>query len=595
MTTDLIPLLAAGEPAGGAPLKDLVPAALVAGLLTAAALGLGATHRSGRVTALSRLAGLASKAVPVPGWSALPVLVTLGSLGIAAFGFFWDVATHIDSGRDSGPFANVAHYPILLGLGGVALAGFLACVLGADDRDRAALTLAPGWRVPLGGALLLLCGSVAMLGFPLDDVWHRIFGQDVTLWGPTHVLMIGGASLAPIAAWLLLVEGRRASGKPHASRRLTLLAWEVQLAGATLIGLSTLQLEFGFGVPQFQLAFHPILIALAASIALVAARLRLGRGGALAATGAYLLVMTPMVLIIGPGFDHTFLHFPLYLVEAVLVELAALAFARRGAIAVGAASGALIGTVGLAAEFVFSHLVMPLPWPAALLPEAGVLALVAAVAGGLLGAHLGNGLEGRGRALPRLLPAAALAVVGACIAIPLSTSEGTPVRASVALSETRPAPEREVVATLRLDPPQAAEGAKWMHAMAWQGGGSRLVELDEIAPGTYRTAEPVPVHGDWKANIRLHTGDAILAMPVFLPEDLGIPAPEVPAEPRFERAFQLDSEVLRREERGAAGWLTGAAYGILGAVALAWLAAIVAAVTRFERLRPSVAGGTAPA
>jgi hypothetical protein len=578
-------LLASGEPAGGAPMKDLVPAALVAGALTAAALTLGATHRSGRVTLLSRLGTLAERAMPVPGWAALPVLVTLGSLGIAAFGFFWDVATHIDDGRDAGPFANVAHYPILLGLGGVALAGFLACVLGADDRDRAALTVAPGWRVPLGGALLLLCGSVAMLGFPLDDVWHRIFGQDVTLWGPTHVLMIGGASLAPIAAWLLLVEGRRASGRPHASRRLTLLAWEVQLAGATLIGLSTLQLEFGFGVPQFQLVFHPVLIALAAGVALVAARLRLGRGGALAAAGAYLLIMTPMVLIIGPGFDHTFLHFPLYIVEAVLVELAALAFARRGAMAVGAASGVLIGTVGLGAEWAFSHLAMPLPWPVALLPEAPVLALVAAVAGGLLGAHLGNGLQGH-VGFPRLVPAVALTVVAVCIALPLITSEGDPIRATVALEG-----EREVLATVTLDPPGAADDAKWMHTMAWQGGGSRLVQLEETAPGTFRTTEPVPVHGDWKTMVRLHTGNAILAMPVYLPEDPGIPAREVPAEPRFERAFQLDSEILRREERGGAAWMSGVAYGILGAVALAWLAAIVAAVTRFERLAPRLAAG----
>ena len=592
MTTDLItPLLAAGEPAGGAPAEDLGSAALVAGVLTAAALGLGATHRSGRVTALSRLAGLAERVMPVPGWSALPVLLTLGSLAIAAFGFFWDVATHIDDGRDAGPFANLAHYPILLGLGGVALAGFLACVLGADERDRAALTLAPGWRVPLGGALLLLCGSVAMLGFPLDDVWHRLFGQDVTLWGPTHVLMIGGASLAPIAAWLLLVEGRRASGKPGASR-LTLLAWEVQLAGATLIGLSTLQLEFGFGVPQFQLVFHPLLIALAASIALVAARLRLGRGGALAATGAYLLIMTPMVLIIGPGFGHSFLHFPLYLVEAALVELAALALIRRGPLAVGLASGALIGTVGLAAEWAFSHLVMPLPWPAELLPEAPVLALVAALAGGALGAHLGSALQAPGRRpLPRALPVAALAVVVACIALPLRTEAGPPLRASVTLDEVRPAPEREVMATVRIDPAQPAGDAKWLHAMAWQGGGSRLVELRETAPGAYRTTEPLPVHDDWKAMIRLHTGAAVLAMPVYLPGDPGIPAREVPAAPRFERAFQLDSEVLRREERGGAAWLSGAAYGILAAVALAWLAAIVAAVTRFERLAPRLAAG----
>jgi hypothetical protein len=574
-------LLAVGEPAGGAPVQDLVPAAIVGGLLAAVVLAVGLGHRAGRLILLSRAAGLAENVVPVPGWAALPVLVTLGSLGIAAFGFFWDVATHIDDGRDSGPFANVAHYPILIGLGGVALAGFLAAVLGADARDKAAIAWAPGWRIPLGGALLLLCGGLAMIGFPLDDVWHRIFGQDVTLWGPTHVLMIGGASLAPIAAWLLLVEGRCAAGRPEAGR-LRLLGWEVQLAGAALIGLSTLQLEFGFGVPQFQLAFHPILIALAASVGLVAARLRLGRGGALAATGAYLIVMTPMVLIVGPVFGHTFLHFPLYLAEAVLVELAGLALVRRGPVAFGAGAGALIGTVGLAAEWGWSHIAMPIAWPASLLPEAPLLALAAAVAGGLIGGHLGGALASprRPSGMPRFVPAAALATLIACLAIPMHSTSGPQIRADVTLDR---APGRDAVATVKLDPPGAADDAKWFHAMAWQGGGSRLVHLDEVAPGTYRTAEPIPVHGDWKSMVRLHTGSAILAMPVYMPGDPAIPAKEVPAAAHFDRAFQVDHEVLRREERGAASWLTGAAYGILAVVALAWLAAIGAAVGRFER------------
>jgi hypothetical protein len=70
---------------------------------------------------------------------------------------------------------------------------------------------------------------------------------------------------------------------------------------------------------------------------------------------------------------------------------------------------------------------------------------------------------------------------------------------------------------------------------------------------------------------------------VDMPGDPAIPARKVPAAPHVERAFQLDHEVLRREERGAAPWLTRAAYGILAVVALAWLAAIGAAVTRFER------------
>ena len=119
-------------------------------------------------------------------------------------------------------------------------------------------------------------------------------------------------------------------------------------------------------------------------------------------------------------FGHTFLHFPLYIVEAVLVELAALALARRGPVAFGAGAGVLIGTVGVAAEWAWSQVAMPLPWTAALLPEAPLLALAAAVAGGLLGAHLGGALRSprRPATMPRFVPAVALAVVIACLAIP---------------------------------------------------------------------------------------------------------------------------------------------------------------------------------
>ena len=52
------------------------------------------------------------------------------------------------------------------------------------------------------------CGLYALIGFPLDDIWHRIFGQDVTLWGPTHLMMIGGAGLSTLAA---LLPGTRGS------------------------------------------------------------------------------------------------------------------------------------------------------------------------------------------------------------------------------------------------------------------------------------------------------------------------------------------------------------------------------------------------
>ena len=68
------------------------------------------------------------------------------------------------------------------------------------------------WFAPVSGIYLAGCGLYALIGFPLDDVWHRLFGQDVTLWGPTHLMLIGGAGLATIASAILASVGLRARG-----------------------------------------------------------------------------------------------------------------------------------------------------------------------------------------------------------------------------------------------------------------------------------------------------------------------------------------------------------------------------------------------
>ena len=112
---------------------------------------------------------------------------------------YWDISLHIDNGRDAGPLANPAHYLILVGLYGTLLAGALDD--GAVARERpsdAAVHLGGGWWAPAGGLMIAACGAFALTGFPLDDLWHRLFGQDVTLWGPTHLMLIGGGSLATL-------------------------------------------------------------------------------------------------------------------------------------------------------------------------------------------------------------------------------------------------------------------------------------------------------------------------------------------------------------------------------------------------------------
>ena len=259
---------AAAEPAGGAAATQVAIATAGAALGSTALLGLAMGHRSGRVQILGRIAAVAERASGLPGWAALPAGLAAVALNVALLGMYWDISLHIDNGRDAGPLANPAHYLILAGLFGVFTAGVLAIVLPKERPGPGAVRIARGWYAPAGGVLLTACGAFSLIAFPLDDVWHRLFGQDVTLWGPTHLMLIGGAGLSLVAQAVLLAEGLRARARTArpASRpagRFQLrpahvtAARRLGLMGGLLVGLSTFQAEFDFGVPQYRLVFQP--------------------------------------------------------------------------------------------------------------------------------------------------------------------------------------------------------------------------------------------------------------------------------------------------------------------------------------------------
>jgi hypothetical protein len=462
----------------------------------------------------------------------------------------------------------------------------VAMVLPRERPGPTAIRITRDWHAPLGGVLICACGAFSLLGFPLDDVWHRLFGQDVTLWGPTHLMLIGGAAMTLVGIAVLHVEGLRAAGlrgRPTAERRWIRWARMVALTGGFLIGLSTFQAEFDFGVPQFRLVFQPVLVMLAAGTALVAARLWLGRGAAVGAVAFFLAIRGLLALTIGPVLGESTPHMPLYLAEAAIVELVALRIPRSRPLAFGAWCGVLMGTTGLAAEWAWSYVWMPIPWPAELFPEGVVLGLAAAVAGGLIGAWLGARLGGeRSTRAPSLRVAAVLAAAGlaAVVAFSLYTPADSGVTGRVTLEETEGGPDRTVAATVELSPPDAAADAEWLTATAWQGGGLVVDRLERIAPGVYRTTEPLPIHGTWKSMIRLHDGSSLTAIPVYLPADPAIPAEEVSAPPRFEREFISDHELLQREAQPAAGGVSLVAYGTVLAVTLALLGLLAWGVHR---------------
>src|SRR5205814_5677969 len=136
----------------------------VAVVITVAVVVGAVRYRRGRLAALERVAAAAEARSGLPGWASLPSAVTAVSLIIAVFGFYWDVAWHIDKGRDQGPFSTPAHYPIIIGLLGIAIAGVTSLTLDTDDHSHG-LRIPRLGRVNVGGSLLTLCGLVALAGF----------------------------------------------------------------------------------------------------------------------------------------------------------------------------------------------------------------------------------------------------------------------------------------------------------------------------------------------------------------------------------------------------------------------------------------------
>ncbi|HEX2213110.1 MAG TPA: hypothetical protein VHH12_06590 [Mycobacterium sp.] len=550
----------AQDEGGGAALNEVIGLSVAGAVVAALLLWIGWMHRSRKITWLASLADWSGRRFKRPSWVALPIAMFTASIICALFGFIWDVSLHIGNGRDDGALANPAHYFILIGLFGIFVAGCTAMVLPLGEENRpgpAAVRITDNWYAPVGGIVMAGCGLYALLGFPLDDIWHRIFGQDVTLWGPTHLMMIGGAGFSTLAAAFLEYEGKRADG-PDRPRDGIGLKFVLYLAFAgVLIGASVYQIEFDFGVPQFRQVFQPMLIAAAAALALVMARIFLGRGAALLAAIIAIGLRGIVAFLVAPVLDAPVNWFPLYLGAAVIVELLALTPLLKRPVIFGAVAGLGIGTIGLWLESLWINAVYHYPWPSSIWPEALAMSVPVAILVGACGAMAGMVIDGQ--RLPRRAISVGLVVltvlaIGGAAANGLRYDVPENANATITLTEA-PAEgdQRMVTADVRLTPANLLSNRpNWVSVLGWQGGltndtGQFVDRLEQVGPGHYVSTQPMPVSGTWKTLLRVHDGRMLTAVPIYLAGDPAIGAEEVVAEPQFTRPFVSEITILQRE------------------------------------------------
>ena len=202
--------------------------------------------------------------------------VLLGANLLAGWGVQWDIQWHVRIGRDS--FWIPPHVMTYTGVALVVLASF--AVLARDSLRNLRAARAPeGTERILGltstpGFLLAACGiALTVLAAPIDDLWHRLFGIDVTLWSPPHLLGLLGVAINTLACALIAREAYPAKSWTRYAGVVIALS---SFYGSLAIGLRPAsRLAYLYGGLWFY-AF-PILGALLLPLALIAAVRLTGR------------------------------------------------------------------------------------------------------------------------------------------------------------------------------------------------------------------------------------------------------------------------------------------------------------------------------
>ena len=174
---------------------------------------------------------------------------------VGAWGLGWDIQWHMAIGRDS--FWIAPHLMIYASVtAGLVLAWG---VLAYEWLKGVASTR--GFRLAALGLVLVV------LAAPIDDLWHRLFGLDVTLWSPPHLLALFGSAVSALGCLLIATEVY--SLRSWAGRAASLVAGALLYGGIRV----TLDPSWLFAYSYGGILFHSfaILAALTLPLALVTA------------------------------------------------------------------------------------------------------------------------------------------------------------------------------------------------------------------------------------------------------------------------------------------------------------------------------------
>jgi len=237
-------------------------------------------------------------------WRRAALWALLGAKVVAGWGLGWDIRWHLLIGRDSFWIPpHVMTYAAVTAAACISFGVLLLETWAARGGARGPDTLAVAGLVGTRGFHLAWWGmALVLVAAPIDDLWHRLFGIDVTLWSPPHLLGLAGGQINTLACLVIACELWPA---PSRARTAALV-----LGATFLLGSFEIVLD-----PSWRVAFlhggvlfytWPTLGAALLGFALgLGARLAGSRSLPLVAAAGAVLVQASIVVVADAGFALT--------------------------------------------------------------------------------------------------------------------------------------------------------------------------------------------------------------------------------------------------------------------------------------------------
>jgi hypothetical protein len=281
----------------------------------------------------------------------------------AELGLAWDRQWHDRLGRDQ--FWIPPHIMMYTGVGGTGFIALFIVLLetvryfrkksGVDDSST--MGVLKYFHAPLGFILLGFGTLTDLIAAPFDNYWHQLYGVDVTLWTPFHLMGALGAVMAGLGviyAFASEIVHEREAGP--ASRRLLGFngpewALIILLAAFQEFILPALTAFTPISLGILQLLTYPLILVVGASVCLISISICIRKPGIALLTVLVLWILcilteiyVPLALRFmaarldltwrfgfAPVFNLTLALLPLFSLICALITELALYWQRRSA------------------------------------------------------------------------------------------------------------------------------------------------------------------------------------------------------------------------------------------------------------------------